>query len=68
MPKPVGLIGRVREVVRYKHYSIRIGQAYVQWIVCREWFLQPPLGGDSSGTGFGRFVPVHHPAIGLIVC
>ena len=32
MHKPVGLIERVREVVRYKHYSIRTEQAYVQWI------------------------------------
>ncbi|MGE5385991.1 MAG: integron integrase [Betaproteobacteria bacterium] len=32
MHKPVGLIERVREVVRYKHYSIRTEHAYVQWI------------------------------------
>ena len=32
MPKPVGLIERVREVVRYKHYSIRTEEAYVQWV------------------------------------
>lgn len=32
MHKPVGLIERVREVIRYKHYSLRTEQAYVQWI------------------------------------
>ena len=32
MPKPVGLIERVREVVRYKHYSIRTEETYVQWV------------------------------------
>ena len=31
-PKPVGLLERVREVARYKHYSIRTEQAYVEWI------------------------------------
>lgn len=32
MHKPVSLIERVREVVRYKHYSIRTEEAYVQWV------------------------------------
>ena len=31
-PKPVGLLERVREVARYKHYNIRTEQAYVEWI------------------------------------
>ena len=25
-------LGRVREVIRYKHYSIRTERAYVDWI------------------------------------
>lgn len=27
--QPVTLLGRVREVIRYKHYSIRTERAYV---------------------------------------
>ena len=30
--KSVGLLERVREVSRYKHYSIRTESAYVEWI------------------------------------
>lgn len=30
--KPVGLLDRVREVARYKRYSIRTEQAYVEWV------------------------------------
>ncbi len=30
--QPVTLLGRVREVIRYKHYSIRTERAYVDWI------------------------------------
>lgn len=30
--QPATLLGRVREVIRYKHYSIRTERAYVDWI------------------------------------
>ncbi len=30
--QPPTLLGRVREVIRYKHYSIRTERAYVDWI------------------------------------
>ncbi|MCK6407515.1 MAG: phage integrase N-terminal SAM-like domain-containing protein [Rhodocyclaceae bacterium] len=30
--QPDTLIGRVREAVRYKHYSIRTERAYVEWV------------------------------------
>lgn len=30
--RPVTLIDRVRETIRYKHYSLRTEQAYVEWI------------------------------------
>lgn len=30
--QPTTLLGRVREVIRYKHYSIRTERAYVDWI------------------------------------
>lgn len=30
--QPLTLIGRVREVIRYKHYSIRTECSYVEWI------------------------------------
>jgi len=30
--QPPTLLGRVREVIRYKHYSIRMERAYVDWI------------------------------------
>ena len=26
------LLGRVREVIRYKHYSIRTERSYVEWV------------------------------------
>lgn len=26
------LLGRVREVIRYKHYSIRMEREYVEWV------------------------------------
>lgn len=32
MKQPTTLLGRVREVIRYKHYSIRTERAYVDWI------------------------------------
>ena len=31
-PKPLGLLERARDVARYKHYSIRTEQSYVEWI------------------------------------
>jgi site-specific recombinase XerD len=30
--QPLTLIGRVREVIRYKHYSIRTERSYVEWV------------------------------------
>ncbi|WP_153144659.1 phage integrase N-terminal SAM-like domain-containing protein [Dechloromonas sp. H13] len=30
--QPPTLLGRVREVIRYKHYSIRTERTYVDWI------------------------------------
>lgn len=30
--QPATLLGRVREVIRYKHYSIRTERVYVDWI------------------------------------
>jgi len=30
--RPVTLLDRVRETIRYKHYSLRTEQAYVEWI------------------------------------
>jgi hypothetical protein len=29
---PPGLIGRLREQIRYRHYSLRTEQAYVHWV------------------------------------
>lgn len=34
MKQPTTLLGRVREVIRYKHYSIRTERAHVDWIIC----------------------------------
>jgi len=32
LPKTLQLLDHVRDVCRYKHYSIRTEQAYVDWI------------------------------------
>ena len=30
--RPVTFLGRVREAIRYKHYSIRTERVYVEWV------------------------------------
>ena len=30
--QPLTLLGRVREAIRYKHYSIRTERTYVEWV------------------------------------
>ena len=32
LTQPLALIGRVREAIRYKHYSIRTERTYVEWV------------------------------------
>jgi len=32
-PQPPRLLSRVRDRIRFKHYSLRTEEAYVEWII-----------------------------------
>ena len=48
---PPRLLGEIRRAIRYRHYSYRTEQAYVQWTRCFVWFHAMPhpreIGGDE---------------------
>ncbi len=54
LPQSPRLLDRVREMIRYKHYSLKTEEAYLYWIrfFCS---LTRSLGGDALSPRHGRF-------------
>jgi hypothetical protein len=50
-PEPPELLDQVRGNIRLKHYSIRIGQAYVDWIKRFVLYFDKRHPRDLGATG-----------------